>query len=167
MRKKISIIMAVVICICPSVSLAGGVEVTSNDLINNAGDYDGKQIIYTGEVIGDVLSRGEYSWINVSDGSNAIGVWVKSSDIKDIDLLGGYTAHGDTIRITGVFDRACPEHGGDMDIHTVSIEIVQEGYAVSHKIAIWKFILGPVLLAGAAVCIILVMRKRKRPNISY
>ncbi len=161
MRKKISIIIAVMICFCPAVSLADDVEVTSNDLINNAGDYDGKKIVYTGEVIGDVLSRGEYSWINISDGSNAIGVWVKSSDTSGIDMLGGYTAHGDTIRIEGIFNRACPAHGGDMDIHAVSIEIVEEGYDVSHKVAVWKHVLGPVLLAGAISRLMLILRKRK------
>lgn len=164
MRKKISIIIAVVICFCPAMSLAGGADVTSNDLINKAGDFDGEKIVYTGEVIGDILSRGEYSWINVSDGSNAIGVWVKSDDISAIDSLGGYTTHGDTVRITGVFNRACPMHGGDMDIHAVSIEIIQEGYKVSHPVAVWEVIAGPILLAGAVVCLVLVMRKRKRAH---
>ena len=167
MRKKISIIIAVVICLCPALSLAGGVDVTSNDLINNAQDFDGKEVVYTGEVIGDILSRGEYSWINVSDGSNAIGVWVLSEDISAIDMLGGYTAHGDTVRITGVFTRACPEHGGDMDIHAASIKIIQEGYNVSHPLAVWEVIAGPILLAGAVGCLVLVMRKRKRTSTTY
>lgn len=164
MRKKISIIIAVIICICPTISLASGVDVTSNDLINNAGDFVGKEIVYTGEVIGDILSRGEHSWINVSDGSNAIGVWVQSELIGAIDSLGGYTTHGDTVRITGVFNRACPEHGGDMDIHAASIEIIQEGYTVSHPVAVWEVIAGPILLACAGVCLVLVMRKRKRAH---
>ncbi len=161
MRKKISVIIAVVICIFPTVSLAGGVSVTSNDLINHAENYDGKDIIYTGEVIGDILSRGKYSWINVSDGSNAMGVWVQSDAISDIDMLGGYTTHGDTVRMTGVFNRACPEHGGDMDIHAKSIEIVQKGFAVSHNVTSWKFVMGPVLLAGAVLCLIFIIKKRK------
>ncbi len=162
MRKKISIIIAVVICFCPAMSLASGVEVTSSDLINNAGDFDGKEIVYTGEVIGDILSRGEYSWINVSDGSNAIGVWVQTDDISAIDSLGGYTTHGDTVRITGVFNRACPVHGGDMDIHADSIELVEEGYKVAHFTPAWEVITAPILLAGAAVCLMLVIKNKKR-----
>ncbi len=164
MRKKISIIIVAVICICPTVSLAIGMDVTSNALINSAGDFDGKEIAYTGEVIGDILSRGEYSWINVSDGSNAIGVWVQSEDIGAIGMLGGYTSRGDTVRITGVFNRACPAHGGDMDIHAAGIEITREGYNVSHPVAVWEVIAGPILLAGAVVCLVLVMRKRKRAH---
>jgi hypothetical protein len=164
MRKMISIILVIVICVCPGLALADGVDVSSNDLINNAGEYNGKEIVYTGEMIGDILSRGEYSWINVSDGSNAIGIWVKSDDIKDIDELGEYTAHGDTVKIKGIFYRACPAHGGDMDIHAQSIEIIQEGYATSHDMAIWKIIIGPILLAGAAVCMIFVWKKRKSAN---
>ncbi len=152
--------MAIVLCICPGLALADGAEVTSNDLINEAGEYNGAEIVYTGEVIGDILTRGDHAWINVFDGSNAIGVWVESSDANTINILGGYTAHGDTVRITGVFNRACPEHGGDMDIHAKSVEGVQAGYAVTHDVSAWKLIAAAVLFAGAAVCGVLVLRRR-------
>jgi len=155
------IIVALAICISPGLALAGGVEVTSSNLIDNASDYDGQEVAYTGEVIGNVLARGNYSWINVYDGSNALGVWVKSSDIKDINMLGSYTAHGDTVKVTGVFHEACAEHGGDMDIHAESITIIQQGYAVSHGVPIWKLILGPVVLAGAAVCILMAFKNKQ------
>lgn len=154
--------MAIALCICPGLALADGPEVTSNDLINEAGKYDGQEVVYTGEVIGDILARGDYAWINVFDGSNAIGVWVKTSDIEEIDTLGSYTAHGDTISIKGLFNRACAEHGGDMDIHALSIEVIQEGYAVLHDVPIWKLITGAALLAGAAVCMVLVLKKKKK-----
>ncbi|MCM8823992.1 MAG: DNA-binding protein, partial [Candidatus Omnitrophica bacterium] len=51
-------------------------KIDSTKLIGNAKEYDGKIIIYEGEVIGDIMLRGKYAWINVNDGKGTIGVWV-------------------------------------------------------------------------------------------
>ncbi len=91
--------------------------VSSSELINKAKEYDGKTVIYEGEVIGDIMSRGEYAWINVNDTKNAIGIWIDKVFTKDIVYTGSYKSKGDWVEITGVFHRACPEHGGDLDIH--------------------------------------------------
>lgn len=155
--------MAIALCFIPGLALADGGEVTSSELLDKAGEYDGQEITYTGEVIGDVFTRGDYAWINVFDGSNAIGVWAEKSDIEGIDALGSYTAKGDTVKITGVFNRACAEHGGDMDIHALNVEIIQEGYTVSHAVPVWKLVVGGVLLAGAAICVMRVIQTRRKP----
>lgn len=165
MRKKLIILMAIALCFIPGLALADGGEVTSSELLDKAGEYDGQEITYTGEVIGDVFTRGDYAWINVFDGSNAIGVWAASGDIQSIDTIGSYTAHGETVRVKGIFNRACAEHGGDMDIHALSIEVIQEGYVVSHDVPVWKLIAGVILLAGATACVILILRKRQGPNV--
>ena len=80
---------------------------SSNELINNAAKYDGKIVIYQGEVIGDIMVRGQYSWINVYDSSSAIGVWIKTSLVKNIKYTGSYKFKGDIVGITGIFRRAC------------------------------------------------------------
>ena len=95
--------------------------ISSTDLINHAREYDGKTVVYTGEVIGDIMKRGEFAWLNVNDGVNAIGIWASSSQIKDLAVTGGYKRIGDEVEITGVFHRACPEHGGDLDIHAQAL----------------------------------------------
>lgn len=109
-------------------------EVKSSDLIENARKYEGKNIDYKGEVIGDVMSRGEYSWINVHDGKNALGVWIKSELASVILRTGSYKSKGDIIQVNGVFHRACPEHGGDPDIHANSLEKIVPGNPVLEKI---------------------------------
>ena len=50
---------------------------TSLELINNAKQYDGKTVNYKGEVIGEVMVRGDYAWLHVNDGTIAIGIWVR------------------------------------------------------------------------------------------
>lgn len=111
-------------------------SISSSELINNAKEYDGKTVIYSGEAIGDIMLRGEYAWINVNDGKNAIGIWVKKDFVKDIIYTGSYNANGDLVEISGVFNRACIFHGGDLDIHAYRLTKTSSGNLVSHRINI-------------------------------
>lgn len=105
----------------------------SNELIKNAQQYDGKQIIYSGEVIGDVMARGEFSWVNINDGENALGVWISASLAKEISFTGSYKTRGDNLEIMGTFHRVCVEHGGDLDIHAQSLRKLSSGRVVKEK----------------------------------
>jgi hypothetical protein len=105
--------------------------VSSNELINDAKNYDNKTVIYSGEAIGDLMKRGNYSWINVSDIDNAMGVWAENSLLSGIKIMGDYKHKGTFVEITGIFNRACPEHGGDMDIHAQSIKIISPGRQIN------------------------------------
>ena len=107
---------------------------SSSELINNAKQYDGRTVSYSGEVIGDTMVRKEYAWINVNDGKNAIGIWIKKELIKDIIYTGSYNAKGDLVEITGVFHRSCVEHGGDLDIHAQTITKISSGNKISHAV---------------------------------
>jgi len=107
--------------------------VSSSELINNAKHYDGTTVSYSGEVIGDIMVRKEYAWININDGKNAIGIWIKKELIKDILYTGSYAAKGDLVEITGRFNRSCVEHGGDLDIHAQSINKISSGSKIFHS----------------------------------
>ena len=95
--------------------------ISSDELINNAKSIDGKSVAYIGEVVGDVMVRGEYAWINLLDGKNAIGVWAGKDLVKDIVYTGSYKFKGDVVEVSGVFHRACLQHGGDLDLHAQSL----------------------------------------------
>ncbi|MFZ3086317.1 MAG: hypothetical protein WA097_06670 [Candidatus Hydromicrobium sp.] len=117
------------------IASAGSVlTVKSDDLINNAREYDKKEVVYSGEVIGDIMQRGEYAWINVYDGSNSIGIWITYDEAKKIKYTGSYRYKGDIVEVTGIFNRACPEHGGDFDIHAKSMIVKKEGSEVKREI---------------------------------
>ena len=123
--------------------------ISSSELINNAKEYDGRMVSYSGEIIGDIMARKEHSWVNVNDGKNAIGIWIKKEQIKDIIYTGSYNAKGDLVEITGVFHRSCVEHGGDLDIHAQTITKISSGNKISHALntrAI-KFALGLFCMA--------------------
>ena len=135
--------------------------VSSTELINNAKLYDGKTVIYSGEVIGDVMLRGEFAWVNINDGQNALGVWMSSALVKEIKFTGNYKSRGDILEVEGVFHRACLEHGGDLDIHAQSLRKVGNGRVVKEKLNFDKAILSFILLGALLLIWILTLFKHK------
>ena len=100
---------------------------TSLELINNAKQYDSKIITYKGEVIGDVMIRGDYAWLHVNDNIIAIGIWAPKTMVQDIRYAGDYHKKGDIVEVSGTFHRSCLEHGGDLDIHASEINKITPG----------------------------------------
>jgi len=115
---------------------------TSLELINNAKQYDGKAVNYKGEVIGDVMIRGDYAWLHVNDGIIAIGIWAPNTMIQDILYAGNYHKKGDIVEVSGIFHRSCLEHGGDLDIHASGIKKITPGSPVVQPISRKKVYIG-------------------------
>lgn len=107
-------------------------ELTFNDLIEKGKNFDKKNIIIKGEAIGESMKRGSYTWINISDGTLPFGIWMKNEDAGKVKVFGDYHYKGDVIEVRGTFNRACKQHGGDMDIHADSVVVVEEGKVIDH-----------------------------------
>ncbi|MCK9594126.1 MAG: DNA-binding protein [Candidatus Omnitrophica bacterium] len=135
--------------------------VSSADLIRRAKEYDGKSVVYQGEVIGDKMSRGKFVWINVHDGDNALGVWASEELAGNIRVTGAYKHRGDIIRVSGIFNRSCQKHGGDLDIHAQAIDKVSDGIKVKEKISVVKARL-VLILAGLSGLIWILIRLKQR-----
>jgi len=116
-----------------------------NNLIEHAADLDGKMVTVEGEAIGEKMDRGNYSWININDGTNAIGIWLNKNDAEKIEYYGNYKNKGDIVKITGTFNRTCSEHGGESDIHNSSLEITEQGHLVKEDVSSSKVITASVL----------------------
>lgn len=148
--------MRPLIAICLALVLSSYCSaITGNELVENAQRYDSKTITFEGEAIGDIMVRGNYAWLNVNDGSRAIGVWAKKEQVQDIKFAGNYQYTGDKIKVVGVFHRACKEHGGDLDLHAHKIEIREPGYKQQHKIYPAKVVIVIVLLMAILLVIFL------------
>ncbi|MEG1256593.1 hypothetical protein [Clostridium sp.] len=143
MCKIYKIILFTIIAVLFSslTALASEVITPVNELIDNAKEYNSKVVIIQGEAIGELLERGEHSFVNINDGTSAMGIYLKTTYGEIIKYYGDYHNIGDTVRIKGVFNRACKDHGGDMDIHSDSIEVVSTGYERTHDISKLKLIL--------------------------
>ena len=105
--------------------------VSSAHLIDNAQSYHGQSVIYSGEVIGDIMIRGEYAWVNVHDGQQAIGIWLPKNLAETILYTGSYKAKGDWVEIAGIFHQVCKDHAGELDIHATSLKKIHSGYFIS------------------------------------
>jgi hypothetical protein len=134
--------------------------VSSVELINNAKLYDGKTVAYEGEVIGDIMVRGDYAWINLNDGVNAIGIWIPKTLIKDILYEGSYKSKGDWLEVTGTFSRSCAYHGGDLDIHAQAIRKTGFGRALTERLNYGKR--NMFLVLTVILCLVLILKQLKR-----
>ncbi len=153
------IIIFFVALVCARISFAQ--ELSSKELIKNAKQYDGKIIIYSGEVIGDVMLRGNFAWVNINDGDNAIGVWMSAALASQIKFTGSYKSRGDSLEVAGIFNRACLEHGGDLDIHAQGIRKIANGRVVSEGVNLDKRNLALILLGALFLIWILTLFRKK------
>jgi hypothetical protein len=138
-------------------------SISSVELINNAKNYNGNVVVYKGEVIGDIMVRSEYAWINVNDEKNAIGIWIKKELIKDIIYTGSYKAKGDLVEITGKFNRSCVEHGGDLDIHAQSITKISSGNKTPRSVN--KKEINLILFLSGIITVVFLLRRNLKRNI--
>jgi len=92
------------------------------------------------------MFRGEYAWVSIYDGMYAISAWCPADEARQIQSYGDYNHKGDLVEVYGVFHRACNVHGGDLDIHCTSLDVIEEGYPVKHLVgnteAYAAFVLG-------------------------
>ncbi len=138
MNKNLLAFSLAILVLCLIFPVAFAQPLSSTELINNARLYDGKVVSYEGEVIGDIMVRGDHAWLNLNDGQNTIGVWVSASLIKDISHAGSYKSVGDGVEVTGIFKMACSEHGGDLDIHVQSLRKTGAGRVLTEKLNVDK-----------------------------
>lgn len=99
-------------------------------------------------------------WVNINDGTNAIGIKMKTADARRITHYGNYKQKGDTVWITETFYKACREDGGETDIHVVDLKIVTPGSPTEEPVATSK-VIGAVLLAAITISCLLFSRHKR------
>ncbi len=139
--------------------------VTSKELIKDARALDGEAVIFVGEVVGDVMRRGRFAWINVQDDYGTIGVWAPIDLINEITYLGDYDHKGDTITVEGRFSRADYQLNGELCIRAADIRSIFPGLVVFHQLGFLKkkmaltFLILTGLLMGLRF---IILREQKR-----
>ncbi len=145
------LILAVVLLTGTSVLATDSISI--NDLVENSVENDGLTVTVQGEAIGEILERGDHAWVNLLDGGNAIGIWMAIETANEIKYFGDHKNIGDTLRITGVFSRNCPEHGGDIDIHCSNMHIASVGHHITEIIDPSKVAVAIILVVVSATAI--------------
>jgi len=144
-------------------------SVSSEELIENSDYYDRRTVVYRGEVVCDVLGRGEYSWITVNDdhyghkpvreyeelkgGNTGMGVYCRSDMLEEVTWVGSYRTAGDLIKVTGVFYKASPRHGGDTMIEAEEISVIRKGWRVTARRGLAGEVAALILLVIAALAL--------------
>lgn len=108
-------------------------------LLNESAQFHAKTVVIQGEVILEVLERGDMAWLNINDGTNAIGVYLPLDMTERLTYFGDHQHQGDIVRIEGIFSRNCAEHGGELDIHATSLTIIERGHITDRSLSRWKF----------------------------
>jgi len=158
MKKALSLTLAIC-AFCFNLACAEGVS--SEELIKDYRLYEGKEVVFAGEVVGDVMLRGEYAWVNLNDGINAIGVWVKAGLARQIQYSGSYKAQGEWSEVKGIFNHSCPLHGGDLDIHAESLRRVEPGTRTEERLDLNKRKIAFIFAAILCLIWILSLLNRK------
>jgi hypothetical protein len=151
--------------------------VDSTTLVEDAKEWDGRTVTFTGEAVGESMRRGATAWIHLNDDAyglaegparqlvgfnSGIGVLVDAGMAARIGIFGDYGHHGDVVEVTGVFHAACPAHGGDLDIHADSLRVVRAGHPVRHRVSSRRLLAAGVLCALTAALLIVhtILRRR-------
>jgi hypothetical protein len=171
-------IRSTVLCACVLlIALAAGAQQVaipspgSTALVEDAQNWDGQAVQFTGEAIGEAMRRGAMAWIHLNDDAyglagagvnpgfagfnSGIAVWMDSAMASRIASFGDYRRHGDLVEVTGTFHAACPQHGGDLDIHATSLRVVRPGYDTVQLIRPSRMI-AAAIMAGLTLGLLLV-----------
>jgi len=134
---------------------------TMESLIIKSDQLDGQIVNFQGEVVGDIMRRGDYCWINVHDGTEAIGVYCPAEMVQHIKFVGDYKHTGDMILVQGTFHKACRQHGGELDIHAERIRIIKTGALRSYPLSLSRIYLAVALLLCTVMILGLFVYRRK------
>ena len=149
MRMKL--ILAIGLLLWASATLSAQ-NITCQQLINEAAEWDGVTVSIIGEVVGDILRSGQSEWLNVNDGTNALGVWTDVKDVESFEIVpGSYSVKGTVLEVEGVFNRTCSMHSGETDIHLVNVKVVGGHDEVEHPVDGNRLLCAAILavIAGA------------------
>lgn len=165
MKRLLLMLLIVAACVgLPSAAAAA--DVSSTVLIEKPAVWDGRVVTFTGEAVGEAMARGDEVWLHLNDdaytdGSIATGaepqgynsglpVVVAAQDAEIVTVFGDYRHQGDIVQISGVFNAACPEHGGDMDVHVTEINVLRAGSTLTHPPETSSFVTLAIAFLAAA-----------------
>lgn len=144
------------------------VKVVTKDLVDYSEVYEGRTVVLRGEVIGDIMRRGQFAWVNVHDKFNAVGVWVPAHLTEKIGYKGSYRYKGDIVEVQGIFKHADPQLGGDFCIRAEQLSIIEKGRYLAHPPSATKINISLSMLVGTLFLLFLrLLIKTKEKKESY
>lgn len=142
-------------------------EVTVVDLIVEAEELAGAEIVVEGELVGDYGFRNDgWMWTQLNGdvyaeeplrerggpvgGNVGVGIRMPVELGEGLDPPGGYRNRGPIVRVSGVWKHHDPQRQGESYIEVASIEIIEPGRQLEEGIGLPTLVTGLALLAVAA-----------------
>lgn len=135
-----------------------------NDLIEHAPRYDGQKIRLHGEVIGDIMHRGNDIWINITDGTNSIGIIAPRAIVPTITFVGDYHTSGDIVEVVGDFYNSDPNYGGDTDVRAYSVKVLEVGSPRAHPISRRRVLATGIAIGIAGILAGIYFKQKNSPD---
>lgn len=129
-------------------------RVTSTEVVACPQAFDGQVVLYTGEVVGDVLRRTGGAWALVNDDAYALetgplsaghgrfagpntglSVWLPDPLPDRLGPPGRADRRGDVVRLRGVVRRADPADGGGLTLRALDVTIVARSVAIDRPVS--------------------------------
>ncbi len=128
---------------------------------------DGKAVRFTGVATGTALAAGDgHVWVCVKSAGRAIGVWMDAEQAAQVAHFTGYTSEGDDVVVEGVFNRACAEHAGELEVHATHVSVEAQGGPLDRLVPGARLVAAVVLalaaLAALASCHAVLRRTGRR-----
>jgi hypothetical protein len=129
---------------------------------------DGREVVYVGEVVGDVMRRSGGAWVHVNDdayalevgpfgphreqrgASSGLAVWLPDGQHEQLGAPGRHGRRGDIVRIEGVLQRADAADGGGITVRAGRLEVLSPSTPVDEPLN-----LRLVIAAGVAALLAL------------
>jgi hypothetical protein len=146
MRRLAAVMIAVVALVfmpATGFALQPVTDTSGAEMASMRSGLDAQRVRFEGEVISEALAGGVgHVWVNVLSNDVAIGVWMPVEFADELEVFGRFSHTGDRVRITGTFNEGCDTHGGDLDVHATSLELLERGEPREHPAAPWKLFVG-------------------------
>ena len=161
-NRLLAALVVAVCCLTPVAAYAAPLTIDTQTLSQANPELDGTEVRFVGEAIGETLRADDQSrWVNVLDDGVAIGVVAPTGMLDVIDGFGVYSRRGTLVEVTGVFNVACPQHGGDLDVHASEIRALEPSVPIERPANLLKGVVAAVLFVVAGALAYL-FRLRKR-----
>ena len=152
--------------------LTTGGRVSSTQIFLCPSAYDGLEVSYVGEVVGELLPRRGGAWAQINDDPYALesgplvghreragfntglSVWLPEELAERIEQPGRPALRGDVVLLTGTIHRADPADGGGITLRATSMDHLAGPLEVEppfHTLQLWVAVVLTVLAIAASL----------------
>jgi hypothetical protein len=126
----------------------------------------GRDVVYVGEVVGDILRRDGGAWVQVNDDayalelgpfgahreprgfSSGLAIWLPDGLHEALGAPGRHGRRGAVVRVEGVLLRADPADGGGITVRAHSLEVLAPSTAIQEPLNV------PLVVAAVAAALL-------------